>query len=346
VPDDRVLELADIILDIAPHVPIVLVRDNADVVSEEAKQAGVREVIDSAISELDMERLLTRFFAPDDEDQADSGSGEPQPAAEVVPALDPDQHRVIVVLSPKGGVGKTTTSTNLAVALSQSAPLDTVLVDYDAQFGDVSSMLNINPAHTIEEAFTENAVHPTLVIKGLLVNYENRLLALAGSDSPAAMEKVTGPQATTLIDQLSQEYSYVVVDTGSGLTDEALAALEVATDVVFVTTMDVSSVKALRRSADLLDRLDLLPRNRSLIVNMADPGTGLTTEDISAAMRMEVDVTIPRSTDVILSVNVGKPLAQGRGSSPFMEGIDAIVAKIRGSESRPKSGLLKKRLGT
>jgi len=184
------------------------------------------------------------------------------------------------------------------------------------------------------------------VIKGLLVNYENRLLALAGSDSPAAMEKVTGPQATTLIDQLSQEYSYVVVDTGSGLTDEALAALEVATDVVFVTTMDVSSVKALRRSADLLDRLDLLPRNRSLIVNMADPGTGLTTEDISAAMRMEVDVTIPRSTDVILSVNVGKPLAQGRGSSPFMEGIDAIVAKIRGSESRPKSGLLKKRLGT
>lgn len=339
VPVEDVPELADIVLDNAPDVPIVLVRDKADVVPEQAKAAGVWEVLDSSASDLDVERLLMRFHG-EGEVEADVPIEEPS-VVEARP-LDPE-HRVIVILSPKGGVGKTTTSSNLAVALSQRAPLQTVVVDYDAQFGDVASMLNVSPKHTIDEAFVDDTVHTNLVIKGLMSTFDHRLLVLPGSESPAAMEKVNSPQAAQLIRQLSEDYSFVVVDTGSGLTDEALAALEVATDVVFVTTMDVSSVKALRRSADLLDRLDLLPANRSLIVNMADPGTGLTTEDIGAAMRMPVDATIPRSTEVVLSVNVGKPLAQVKSNSPFMEAIDLIVRKVAGEEKRSRGGGLFRR---
>lgn len=227
--------------------------------------------------------------------------------------------------------------------MARRAPLETVIVDYDGQFGDVASMLNVSAKHTVDEAFTHDAVHSNLVLKGLLVNFEESLLVMAGSDSPAAMEKVSSPQAAQLIRQLSEEYPYVVVDTGSGLTDEALAALEVATDVVFVTTMDVSAVKALRRSVDLLDRIDLLPRNRYLLVNMADTGTGLTAEDIGQAMRMEVDATIPRSTEVMLSVNVGRPIALGRGSSPFMDAIGLLISKVAGGQRRRKGGGLFRR---
>ncbi len=338
VSDEQVLDLAEVVLDNAPHVPIVLVRDHADAVTEEAKAAGIREVLDSAVSDLDVERLLTRFTHQEQQPAVSP----PAVTSPVVAPLDPDQHRVIVVLSPKGGVGKTTTAINYAVAMAQKAPMQTVVVDYDAQFGDVASMLNVSAPHTIEEAFTEDGVHPNLVLKGLLVTFDNNLLVLSGSDSPAALEKVQSPQAAQLIRQLSEEYSYVVVDTGSGLTDEALAALEVATDVVFVTTMDVSAVKALRRSVDLLDRLDLLPRNRFLLVNMADPGTGLTTEDIAAAMRMEVDATIPRSTDVALSVNVGKPIALARGSHDFMAAIDLLVSKVAGAERRARGRLFRR----
>ncbi len=45
--------------------------------------------------------------------------------------------RVITIASPKGGVGKTTVSTNLAIGLTAAAPQSTVLVDLDVQFGDV-----------------------------------------------------------------------------------------------------------------------------------------------------------------------------------------------------------------
>jgi len=370
VDEEQVYELADIVLHHAPHVPIVLVRDHADALTQEWKAAGIREVLDSAGTDIDVERLLTRFIsgrgkaaeptAPTRAARiAPTAAAEPAPvrATQTNPAAAerlgisrnssqppaPNQPRVMVVLSPKGGVGKTTIATNLAVALGQKHPMDAVVVDYDAQFGDVASMLNVSAPHTIEEAFTEDGVHPSLVLKGLLVTFDENLLVMSGSDSPAAMEKVTSPQATQLIRQLSEEYPFVVVDTGSGLPDESLAALEVATDIIFVTTMDVSAVKALRRSIDLLDRLNLLPRHRYLLVNMADSGTGLTAEDIGAAMRMEVDAVIPRSTEVVLSVNVGKPLASGRGSSPFMDAIEMLVRKVSGTTPRSKGGGLFRR---
>ena len=53
--------------------------------------------------------------------------------------------RVITIASPKGGVGKTTVATNLAVGLTASAPQSTVLVDLDVQFGDVASALGLTP---------------------------------------------------------------------------------------------------------------------------------------------------------------------------------------------------------
>nr|WP_241732854.1 P-loop NTPase [Aeromicrobium phoceense] len=263
------------------------------------------------------------------------------PAAPVV-KIDPEEHRVVVVLSPKGGVGKTTISTNLAIALSRRAPLDTVIVDFDSQFGDVGSVLNINAQHTLENAFTQDGVQPPLVVKGLLNAFDEKLLVLAASESPAALEKFTPQQESDLLRQLSKDYAYVVIDTGSGLTDETLAALEVATDVIMVTTMDVSSVKALRRAVDLLDTIDLLPRNRHLVVNMTESGTGLELDDISAALKMPVDVSVARSVDIALSVNTGKPLAQAKRSAELSGAVDAMVAKLRGETARRRGGLFRR----
>jgi len=342
VDDEQSMELADIVHDHQLDVPVVLVRDSPEPLSSEQRQFGVVESVAAISSDLEIERLLARHIGstmPGAAPERDVPA--PVPAAPVV-KVDPDEHRVVVVLSPKGGVGKTTISTNLAIALSRRAPLDTVIVDFDSQFGDVASVLNISAQHTLEDAFTEEAVHPPLVVKGLLNAFDEKLLVLAASESPAALEKVSPHQESNLLRQLSTDYAYVVVDTGSGLTDETMAALEVATDVIMVTTMDVSSVKALRRAADLLDRIDLLPRSRHLVVNMTESGTGLELEDIAQAMRMPVDVSIARSVDIALSVNTGKPLAQAKRSAELSGAVDALVAKLRGETTRRRGGLFRR----
>lgn len=342
VDDDQSLDLADIVHDHQGGVPVVLVRESPEPLSTEQRQCGVVEAVSAIASDLEIERLLGRHISGLSSPAAVAPSTPAAVPAPPVRPVDPEEHRVVVVMSPKGGVGKTTISTNLAITLSRRAPLDTVIVDFDSQFGDVGSVLNINAQHTLEDAFTQDSVHPPLVVKGLLNAFDDKLLVLAASESPAALEKVTPVQESELLRQLSQEYSYVVVDTGSGLTDETMAALEVATDVILVTTMDVSSVKALRRAVDLLDRIDLLPRNRHLVVNMTESGTGLELADISHALRMPVDVSIARSVDIALSVNTGKPLAQAKRSAELSGAVDSIVAKLRGESARRKGGLFRR----
>lgn len=355
---DHLEELGYIVTDYF-SVPVVLFRDGHGPLPGELRQAGFVEAFDSASADVELHKMINRHLglnAPLDEPQRLTTPTQTPATAPSMPesssavsrlaeatGMTDDvvsavvEPRVIVVMCPKGGVGKTTISTNLAVALAQKAPLDTLVVDFDSQFGDVASVLNINPAHTLEDAFTESGVQSSLVVKGLLNSFQDKLLVLAGSDSPAALEKISSSQESQLIQQLSEEYTYIVVDTGSGLTDETLAALEIATDVLFVTTMDISAVKALRRAIDLLDRIDLLPRNRHLVVNMVEPGTGLEVEDIARAMRMPVDATVPRSVEIALSINLGKPVADSRQQGDLANAVKGLVNKLGGVESAASS---------
>lgn len=366
---DHLEELGYIVMDYF-DVPVVLCRDGYESLPENLRRAGYVESFDAASADVELLKMVNRHLGITDSAEPARRAGRTQEdhrsqvkadnlsAAERLAELtgvsedDPPTRsvkdpRVIVVMCPKGGVGKTTISTNLAVALAQKAPLDTIIVDFDSQFGDVASVLNINAQHTLEDAFTDGGVQSSLIVKGLLNSFQDNLLVLAGSDSPAVLEKITSSQESQLLKQLSDEYTYVVVDTGSGLTDETLAALEVATDVMFVTTMDISAVKALRRAIDLLDRIDLLPHNRHLVVNMAEPGTGLEVEDIARAMRMPVDASIPRSVEIALSINLGKPVADSKQKGELGNAVRSLVVKLggeAGSGAVPirKGGLLRR----
>lgn len=362
IDDGSLEELGYIVMDYF-DVPVVVVRNDSDPLTMELRRAGYVESFNSAATEIELQRMVSRYLGGGAAAYVPSAPAPPRSAPQrsapkAAPRRDDapsaasrldfgsvssaatatDKRRVVVVMSPKGGVGKTTMSTNLAVSLSHRAPLDTVIVDFDSQFGDVGSVLNINAAHTLEDAFTEDGVQSSLVVKGMLNSFEDQLLVLSGSESPAALEKVTAAQESLLLRQLSDEYSFIVVDTGSGLTDETLAALEIATDVLFVTTMDISAVKALRRAIDLLDRIDLLPRNRHLVVNMTEPGTGLEVEDIAKAMRMPVDASVPRSVDIALSINLGKPIADGKRAGELSDAVGKLVAKITGQELQSRRG--------
>jgi Mrp family chromosome partitioning ATPase len=60
----------------------------------------------------------------------------------------PRRSKVIVVVSPKGGAGKTAVSSNLSVALAQRHPGRVVAVDLDVQFGDLGLALSLSPERT------------------------------------------------------------------------------------------------------------------------------------------------------------------------------------------------------
>ena len=236
--------------------------------------------------------------------------------------------RVITIASPKGGAGKTTVSTNLAIGLTAAAPQSTVLVDLDVQFGDVASALGLVPEYTLPDAVRGPASQDTMVLKTFLTQHPSGLYAVCGAESPAAGESVSGEDVTRLLASLAREFRYVVVDTAPGLSDQTLAALDRATDVVMLSSMDVPGVRGLRKEIDVLRELCMIPAGRHVVMNFADAKGGLSVRDVETTIGTGVDVVLPRSKAVPASTNQGVPLLQSGRRDPMTKELQRLVARF------------------
>lgn len=270
--------------------------------------------------------------------------GDLRPVAELPPADPADStsspSRVIVVASPKGGQGKTTTATNLAVALARVAPGDVVLVDADMQFGDVAHTLDLAPTHTLPDLVTGTALNDPLVLKTLLTPHPASFYVVPGSPSPVDGARVTDEQLGLLLRQLASLFRFVVVDTTPGLGDHTMSALDSATDAVFVTGLAVPNLRAMRSELDVLDSIGAVPPQRLVVLNMADERAGMRAKDAERILGVPLTVVVPRSTAVPLAANRGVPVLldapRDSASKAMLELVPHLLAGLDPKLLRPR----------
>ncbi len=330
VPLERAFVLAGQVDVAAPATSVVVVAPADPDLWMSAMRAGVRDVLAADAGPAEVEAVLGRA----------AGLARARwEASQAAVGSRPD-HRVIVVASPKGGVGKTTVSTNLAVGLARSGAGSTVIVDLDVQFGDVASALALAPEYSLPDTVHGAASNDPLVLKTFLTRHPSGLHVVAGSESPAAGDAVTAEQVGRLIDTLSREFRYVVVDTAPGLSDHTLMALEKSTDLVLMSSMDVPGVRGLRKELDVLGELGLVPAGRHLVLNMADPAGALSMADVEATVGTPLDVVLPRTAAVTLSTNTGAPLLETGSRDAVARGLQTLLGRLLPDAAPRRSGLL------
>lgn len=330
---DEALKFASIVDLQFPEISILLVAEESADTTLQAMRSGIRDLL-SPSAEPEMIRSVV-------ERAGLSAAGRRRglaPTAGEGPSADGG--RIIAVMSPKGGVGKTTVATNLAVGLGQTAPMSVVIVDLDLQFGDVASGLMMQPEFTITEAVVGAAIQDAMVLKTYLTLHPSSIYALCAPRNPIDMDRITGDHVSHLLRQLRSEFQYVVVDTAPGLGEHVLAVLEQATDAVWVCGMDIPSIRGLRTGFQILTELDLMPDNRHVLLNMADRKTGLTLQDVEATIGAPVDVVLPRSRTLPFSTNKGIPLLQDGSRDPASKGLRQLVERFKPDwEARPHKRL-------
>jgi pilus assembly protein CpaE len=314
VPLQRALDLASWVDVSGADTNVVVVGPSDPDLWVAAMRSGVRDVLSPDAGPDDVVAVLRRCA-----DRA---------RALATTAEVPSDHRVIVVASAKGGVGKTTMATNLAVGLAGSGAGSTVIVDLDMQFGDVASALALVPEYTLPDTVHGAASNDPLVLKTFLTRHPSGLFVVAGSDSPAAGDAVTPEQVARLVETLRQEFQNVVLDTAPGLSDHTLTVLEKATDLVLISGADVPGVRGLRKEIDVLTELGLVPARRHLVLNMWDAGAALSMKDIETTLGTPLDLVLPRSSAVPLSTNTGVPLLQAGGRDPVAKGLQTLLDRF------------------
>ncbi len=202
----------------------------------------------------------------------------------------------------------------------------------------MSTVLDLRPSHTLEDAFGPGA-RDNLLLKTYLTVHTAGFFVLCGAESPAANDHVTSEQVTALVRQLQEQFRYVVVDTAAGLDEATLGALEASDDAVLVSTMDIACLRSVRKEVELLSELAILPASRHVVLNFADKQSGLKVKDVEAMLGLPVDVVMPRAKEVPVASNKGVPLVVSSRSNPFVKSVKALAKKVydraRAAEGKP-----------
>lgn len=317
--NDQALELAQRFDEMHPEINVVLIAKRTSALMEKALRAGVRDVISPDSSEPEIREALERAGESAARRRANLSSVDNGPRT---------TKRVIVVISPKGGSGKTTMVTNLAVGLAQVTPGNVVVADLDLQFGDVGSALRLAPDLTMGDADRSFGTLDAMSLKTMLTSHSSGLYVLAAPESPVEGEQVSAAHSAEIVRLLSNEFSHVVVDTSAGLTDHTLSVLDVATDILLVCTMDVSSVRSLHKVVTALDQLGMTSQQRHFVLNRAESKVGLDAHDIEAAVGLSVDVAVPSSRAVPLSMNQGEPVIMSDPKSAVARQLQSLVSRF------------------
>jgi pilus assembly protein CpaE len=289
------LELARIIDRERHDVVVVLVADATPELWKHALRAGVRDVVAPDASLVDLRSTIER---------AHEAASRRRPASSI-DITTQAVTKIIAVVSPKGGAGKTAIASNLAVGLARHQPNEVVLVDLDLQFGDVANALRLTPETSMADAARSLGALDVTTLKAFLTPHPAGLFVLGAPDEPAAADEIDPEHVSKVLDLLAGAFRYVVIDTAAGLDEVTLVAMEHSTDLVVVGATDVASVRAARKELEAFDLLGLTAQRRHFALNRADARVGLSTADIEATVGMRVDVAIPSSRAVPLSMNQG-----------------------------------------
>lgn len=319
VPVDEALRFATVMNVRFPELSVILAAEPDPDFILQAMRAGIRDILSPGSDPAQIRVLLERA------NQSFASRYRVQAAP---PMTESNKGLVIGVFSPKGGVGKTTIATNLAIGLGKIAPMSVVIVDLDLQFGDVASGLYLDPQHTVTDAVSPAASQDSLVLKAFLTVHPGGIYAVCAPPTPVDADEITPDQVSRLLEQLSEQFQYVVVDTAPGLPEIGLAAMEQCTDVVWVSGMDIPSVRGLRSGLEVLRQLEILPETRHVVLNMADSKLGLTVQDLESTIGAPVDVSIPRSRAVALSTNRGIPVLQESVKDPATKSLNQLVDRF------------------
>jgi septum site-determining protein MinD len=215
---------------------------------------------------------------------------------------------VIVITSGKGGVGKTTTTANIGIGLSQ---LDKKVIVIDTDLG----LRNLDVVMGLENRIVYNLVD---VIEGscrlkqaLIRDKRYPELYLLPSAQTKDKTAVSPEQMRKLVAELQDEFDYILLDCPAGIEQGFENAIAGASRALIVTTPEVSAIRDADRIIGLLEAHGI--KKNELIINrlrvdMVRRGDMMSVEDVTEILAIPLLGVIPDDEQVVIATNQGEPI--------------------------------------
>ncbi len=238
--------------------------------------------------------------------------------------------KIIVVYSPKGGVGCTTIASNLAASLHSESSL-AVIVDGNLLFGDVAVFFNEQGRNTILDlAPRADELDPDIINEVLITHSLSNIRILASPPRPEFVDQVSADQFQKVLRYLQRIYEYIIVDTTPYLTEVVQSAMDIANLILLVATQDIPSIKSVNSFLSLSDQSGINRKRILFVLNWFDKRIAISPERISESLKQTVEGVIPYEERIVTtSINRGVPFIIENKNTLISKSIYAIGDKIK-----------------
>jgi pilus assembly protein CpaE len=245
--------------------------------------------------------------------------------------------RTLGFFSAKGGSGASSVVTNLAIEIRRLTNKRTLVMDLDAELGEVSLLFGIQPQFNLVDLIQNFHRIDADLLGSYIEQHESGVHVLSAPYHPERAAVIGAQEIRQVLLYLRGQYDTVLLDTPKSFSPESLAAFEQCDEIYIVATVDLPSLRNIQRALPLLRRI--MPRGLDqvhLIVNRYDPEDEISLKDVERSLNMKVFGTIANDYDtVIRSINSGKPALLSAPKSAYAKDIQALASKLASAGRAP-----------
>ena len=295
--------------------------------------------------------------APDVEDGRGRGAAPvraPAPPAYPPPPSSRTRQQIIGVFSGKGGVGRSVIATNLAIMLRQLTQEQVALVDADLQAGDIHVLLNMNVSSSIDDLREAISLDAEIIHHSMAV-HDTGLMVLRAPLHPESAELFTEDEMKRILVDLRENFDYLVVDMSAAYSEANLTILDMADQVILVTTLEITSLNKATRFFEVAERLGFPEQKIVLVCNRVQSYYGIKPKQLESQVRHPIAAQFPEENQLMVSaVNRGIPFVLQHRNHPFTKQLGSLAKQLalaatreerntpqRGAAKKPKRGIFR-----
>lgn len=220
--------------------------------------------------------------------------------------------RVMTVFSNKGGIGKTSIATNLALELAKITKENVALVDLNFQLGDITAFLDLKPSFNISYMLQNlDKINSEFLLNTGEKYKDTSLYVLADPPYFRQAENISKNQISKLFEKLKETFSYVVVDTDATFDAKTVTALDNSDLIFLVTIVNLPALRNCQRILDLFDKLGYEKEKTQIVINRYMENDEIKEEDVEKVLEKDVYWKIPNNYFTMMSaINKGISVAE------------------------------------
>ena len=250
--------------------------------------------------------------------------------------------KIISVFSNKGGIGKTSLATNLALELSKITKESVALIDMNFQMGDITTFLDLKPSFNISYMLENiDKINETFLLSTLEKYKNSSLYILADPPYFKQADNIQPTQITKLFNTLKETFSYIIVDAEASFDGKNIAALDNSDLILLVTVANIPALRNTQRCLELFEKLGYDKNKTQIVVNRYMENDEIKEDDVEKVLSKSVYWKIPNNYFALMTaINKGVPVSSINANTNIAQSYRDLAQHI--SDNLYKQNLVKK----